>query len=209
MPLLALLLLAAEVARSPVAAPLTRSYPGCVGVRVLAPGLPTQPRNLVFSSRQVLDLQFQARLRLDLQGDHLMQFKVLTPGGFLYQVITVPFVGTVAGADARTRAARARSGAATRAPGPPPPRPVPGYPEAAAGPEAVPHRRRRTDAHRLRGDREPAGRRDVDHLELALRPVDGAGVPRRAVDPLRPGHPVHDSRLERGETRPSREEMCR
>lgn len=130
MPLLALLLLAAEVARTqaPAAAPLTRGYPGCLGVRVLAPGLPTQPRNLVFSSRQVLDLQFQARLRLDLQGDHLMQFKVLTPGGFLYQVITVPFVGTAAGDSKSARAARARSGAAARAPGPPPPRAVPGYP---------------------------------------------------------------------------------
>jgi hypothetical protein len=130
MPLFALLLLAAEVARTvtPVAPPLTRSYPACAGVRVLAPNLATQPRNLTYSSRQILDLQFQARLRLDLQGDHLMQFKVLTPGGFLYQVLTVPFVGTAQAPDAATRAAHARSGAAMRAPGPPPPRAVPGYP---------------------------------------------------------------------------------
>ena len=130
MPLFALLLLAAQVARTPTpaAAPLTRGYPACAGVRVLAPNLATQPRDLTYSSRQILDLQFQARLRQDLQGDHLMQFKVLTPGGFLYQVLTVPFVGTAPAPDASTRAERARSGAATRAPGPPPPRAVPGYP---------------------------------------------------------------------------------
>jgi hypothetical protein len=130
MPLFALLLLTAQVARTPtpVTPPLTRVYTDCVGVRVLAPNLATQPRDLTYSSRQILDLQFQARLRQDLQGDHLMQFKVLTPGGFLYQVLTVPFVGTAPAPDASTRAANARSGAATRAPGPPPPRVVPGYP---------------------------------------------------------------------------------
>lgn len=130
MPLVALLLLSAQVARTPTTAtaPLTRGYPTCAPVRVLAPGLATQPRNLTFSSRQVLDLQFQARLNRDLQGDHLIQLKVVTPGGFLYQVITVPFVGAAPPTDARERAARARTGAAARAPAPPPPRFVPGYP---------------------------------------------------------------------------------
>ena len=130
MPLFALLLLTAQVARTPAPAdpPLTRGYPVCAGVRVLAPNLATQPRDLTYSSRQILDLQFQARLRRDLQGDHLMQFKVLTPGGFLYQVLTVPFVGSGAGARRGHAAERSRSGAATRAPGPPPPRAVPGYP---------------------------------------------------------------------------------
>lgn len=129
MPLVALLLLSAQVARTPtpVAPPLTHGHSVCAGVRVLAPNLATQPRDLTFSSRLVLDLQFQARLRRDLQGDHLMHFKIFTPGGFLYQVITVPFVGTAPAPDARTRAAPARSEAATRAPGPPPPRAVPGY----------------------------------------------------------------------------------
>ena len=128
MPIVALLLLSAQVARTPtpVDPPLTRGYPVCAGVRVLAPNLATQPRNLIFSGRQVLDLQFQARVRQDLPGDHLMQFKVFTPGGFLYQVITVPFVGSAP--DAREPAARSRSGAAARAAAPPPPRYVPGYP---------------------------------------------------------------------------------
>jgi hypothetical protein len=128
MPLAALLLLSAQVARTPTpaASSPTRGYAVCAGVRVLAPNLPTQPRNLIFSSRQVLDLQFQARVLRDLPGDHLMQFKVFTPGGFLYQVITVPFVGGAPGA--RELTAGSRPGDAARAPAPPPPRYVPGYP---------------------------------------------------------------------------------
>jgi hypothetical protein len=110
------------------ATPLTRNSPLCAGIRVTAPNLTSQPRDLVYSGRQVLDLQFQARLRQDLQGDHLLRFKVYTPGGFLYQEITVPFVGSAPPPDAAARAARARSGAATRGPAPPPPRYVPGYP---------------------------------------------------------------------------------
>jgi len=128
MPLPALLLFAVAAGTAAQAAPLTRSYPVCAGIRVTAPNLATQPRDLTFSGRQVLDLQFQARLRQDLQGDHLLQFKVHTPGGFLYQVITVPFVGAAPAPDAAERAARARSGAAARAPAPPPPRYVRGYP---------------------------------------------------------------------------------
>jgi hypothetical protein len=144
MPLFALLLLTAQVAQSPAAAPLTRGHPVCAGVRVVAPNLATQPRDRTYSSRQILDLQFQARLRRDMQGDHLMQFKVLTPSGFLYQVLTVPFVGTAPAPDARGRAERARSGAATRAPGPPPPRAVPGHPRPLPVQRLVPTMGKRT-----------------------------------------------------------------
>ena len=191
MPLVALLLLSAQVARTPtpVAAPLTRGYPVCAGVRVLAPNLATQPRDLIFSSRQVLDLQFQARVRRDLQGDHLMQFKVFTPGGFLYQVITVPFVGT-APAPERAAAARARSGAATRAPGA---ASAPATSRATRGrcpcrgwcpSSATPRTRVRSYAR----ERRPARGRDVDHPELAVRALDGAVVPRRPAGP-RAGRP--------------------
>jgi hypothetical protein len=135
MPLFALLLLSAQAARTP--APVApahppaqahhpRENPACTGVQVYAPGLKTQPRNQTYSSRQILDLQFQARLRHDLQGDHLMQFKVLTPGGFLYQVLTVPFEGAAKPPEPGHHGEHGRSGAA---PGPPPPRVVPGYPK--------------------------------------------------------------------------------
>ena len=116
---------------------------------MLAPNLATQPRDLSYSSRQILDLQFQSRLRQDLQGDHLMQFKVFTPGGFLYQVITVPFVGTAPVPDASTRAARARSGAATPGSRPASAPLRPGLPEAAARAAARPDDRRHADARLL------------------------------------------------------------
>jgi hypothetical protein len=140
MPLFALLLLAAQFARTPAPAPPPsptpapvpqpprRSNPVCAGIRVSAPNLATQPRNLTYSSRQILDLEFQARLRQNLNGDHLMQFKVLTPGGFLYQVLTVPFVGAAPSSRGSSTATPSRTGAAAREPGPPPARVVPGYP---------------------------------------------------------------------------------
>jgi hypothetical protein len=137
MPLFALLLLAAQVARTPapvtpkptpVPPPARRANPVCAGIKVSAPNLATQPRNLTYSSRQILDLEFQARLRQNLNGDHLMQFKVLTPGGFLYQVLTVPFVGAVPAPGASSGATPARADAAAQALLPPPPRAVPGYP---------------------------------------------------------------------------------
>lgn len=159
MPLVALLVLAAQVAGGPPPG-LTRQGPGeptpaptppaigalsrglplplCSGIQVVAPNLEVQPRDRGFSSRLVLDLQLRARLRRDLQGDHTLQLKVRTPGGFLYQVITVPFVGTPPPPDPRERAARAASGAAARPAGPPPPRKVEGYPRPLAVQRLVP-----------------------------------------------------------------------
>jgi hypothetical protein len=122
------LLAVAAVSPDVQAATVTRSMPVCAGIRVTAPGLKVQPRDLVFSSREVLDLQFQSVLRQDLQGDHLMRFRVHTPGGFLYQEIAVPFTGSAAPRDEAERAARARLGAAARALEPSPARRIPGYP---------------------------------------------------------------------------------
>jgi hypothetical protein len=58
---------------------------------VTAPGLRKQPRDLRFSTRAVLDLEFQTRLARAYHGDHVLQFKVFTPSGFLYQELSVPF----------------------------------------------------------------------------------------------------------------------
>lgn len=112
------------------------TLPVCSGIRVMAPQLTVQPEDLTFSSRQVLDLQFRARLRQDVEGDHLLQLKVLTPNGFLYQTITVPFVSSTPEPDpAGSKEAREKKkmtirearAAAAAAPSPPP-RYVPGYP---------------------------------------------------------------------------------
>ncbi len=140
-----------------------------------APNLKTQPRDLVFSSREMLDLQFQSLLRQDLQGDHLLRFKVYTPGGFLYQEITVPFVSSAPPPDASERAARTRSGAATRAPASPPPRYVPGYPRPLPVQRLVPVVGDTRDAHAVRRDDAPAGGGHVDHPGRTVREMDGAG----------------------------------
>ena len=100
MPFVAVLVLAANAGGASVdgAAPhRRRDAPVCTGVRVTS-SLTRQPRDLVFSSRDILDLRFEARLRTALGGDHRLRFKVFTPGGFLYQVMTVPVAG-VAGGD--------------------------------------------------------------------------------------------------------------
>jgi hypothetical protein len=128
MPALALLVLATQVggtASTPVPSP-RRYFPQCSGVRVTASDRAVPPKNMTFSSRETLDLLLRPRLRWRLQGDHLMQLKVFTPGGFLYQVITVPFVGTVG--DARATQAT------------PPARLVPGYPRALEVQRLVPVR---------------------------------------------------------------------
>jgi hypothetical protein len=128
-------------AASPGLARRTPAPPVCAAVRVSAPGLAAPPRDLRFSSRQILDLQLRARLRQNLQGDHLLRLKVFTPGGFLYQEIAVPFVAA-ATPDRRARQARARSGAAARATSlpPPPPRAVAGYPRPLEVQRLVPVR---------------------------------------------------------------------
>jgi len=122
MPPLALLLLAAQVgATVPRAVPSPGRYPAqCTAVRVLASDRTAPPTDMTFSSRETLDLLFRPRVRQDLQGEHLMQLKVFTPGGFLYQVITVPFVGGARPGWTTNRAAGSVD--------PPPPRVVPGFP---------------------------------------------------------------------------------
>jgi hypothetical protein len=121
MPALAILVLAAQVV--PGAAPATGPLMGrdsgqCAGVRVTASDRALPPKNMTFSSRETLDLVLRPRMRRDLQGDHIMELKILTPRGFLYQSIALPFVG----------AAPAAGGQQAVAAPAPPPRVVPGYP---------------------------------------------------------------------------------
>ena len=118
MPALAFLVLAAQVVPGTVSgtAPSTGRYYGqCTGVRVTASDRAVPPKNMTVSSRETLDLVLRPRMRLDLQGDHLMEIKIFTPRGFLYQSIALPFVG----------AAQATRGQQAAAPAP---RVVPGYP---------------------------------------------------------------------------------
>jgi hypothetical protein len=69
-----------------------RAPSGCSAIEVTAPGLRKQPRELRFSTREIFDLDFETRLERKLRdGDHVLHFKVVTPSGFLYQDLAMPF----------------------------------------------------------------------------------------------------------------------
>jgi len=64
---------------------------GCSAIAVTAPGLEKQPREGRFSTRNILDLDFETRLERPAYGDHVLHFRVFTPSGFLYQELSAPF----------------------------------------------------------------------------------------------------------------------
>ncbi len=64
---------------------------GCSAIEITAPGLRKQPQDGRYSTRKILDLDFEARLERAFYGDHVLHFKVFTPSGFLYQDLDVPF----------------------------------------------------------------------------------------------------------------------
>jgi hypothetical protein len=154
--------------------------PLCPAVKVGVPGAKVPSKGLTFSSRTVLDLELRARLRLDLQGDHLMHLKVFTPGGFLYQDIALPFVGTVPAPDPAERSAPTRSGAARRM-DPPPPRLVEGFPEPLAVQRLVPVRGDTTE----RTQYELVARLPVAGTSITLSALYG----RWRVEPYLDGQP--------------------
>jgi hypothetical protein len=163
MPPLALLVLgAAQVVGATVpgtAPPTGRYYGQCTGVRVTASDRAVPPKNMTFSSRETLDLVLRPRLRQDFQGDHLMELKLFTPGGFLYQVIALPFVGAAA-PNAR--------GQQTAAAPPPPSRVVPGYPRPLDVQRLVPVRTSGT-----RGEYELRARLPVAGTSITLSSIYG------------------------------------
>lgn len=69
-----------------------RAPSGCSAIEVTAPALRKQPREPRFSTREILDLDFETRLERKVQdGDHVLHFKVVTPSGFLYHDLAMPF----------------------------------------------------------------------------------------------------------------------
>ncbi len=126
---LAFLLLAAQAGTTVTATVPSRgrSSSMCTGVRVTASDRTTPPADMTFSSRQTLDLVLRPRVRRVAQGDHLMEVKIFTPGGFLYQSIAVPFVAAVQTTQGQQASA-------------PPARVVPGYPRPLEVQQLVPAR---------------------------------------------------------------------
>lgn len=86
MSIIALLLLASQAA-----APSARTWNVCMTTSVVAPGKRPARGAPSFSASDTLDLELQVRVRRVLVGDHVLRLKVLTPRGYLYQTIAVPF----------------------------------------------------------------------------------------------------------------------
>jgi len=82
---IALLLLASQAA-----APSALTSNVCSATSVVAPGK-RLGRAPSFSASDTLDLELQVRMRRVLAGDHVLRLKLLTPRGYLYQTIAVPF----------------------------------------------------------------------------------------------------------------------
>jgi len=76
----------------PLVADRERSRAECVAVIVTSPQQPAGegPRG-PFSAGRILDVDFNTVLRRQVTGPHLLELKVYTPRGHLYQTLTVPF----------------------------------------------------------------------------------------------------------------------
>lgn len=66
----------------------------CSAVQVTSPQI-QEPHLRWFSATQILDLQFRTTLNPSLKGQHVLELKVYTPRGHLYQVLTVPFTAPI------------------------------------------------------------------------------------------------------------------
>lgn len=85
---------AAPPSRPPTTPPPSDSLVGqCASVAVSSPQAPK--KRVTFSATKILDLEFGAMLRSSLVGEHVLNLKVYTPRGHLYQQLDVPFRGGV------------------------------------------------------------------------------------------------------------------
>lgn len=66
---------------------------GCVALEVASPGTPRYASGTPqFSATEVIDLTFRLHTSRNIKGDHVAQFRVMTPQNHLYQAIDVPVV---------------------------------------------------------------------------------------------------------------------
>ncbi len=91
--LAALLVVAPAAAGRPAATAEQKPLPAwreCVAVQVTSPGQPSPDG--VFSASRVYDLQLRALvMRRMVAGPHLLELRLYTPNGHLYQALSVPF----------------------------------------------------------------------------------------------------------------------
>jgi len=88
---IAVLLVTSGLASAASAGEVAAPPRGCSAIEVTAPGQRRPPRNLRFSTSQILDLEFATELQQATWGSHVLHFKVTTPGGLLYQDLAMPF----------------------------------------------------------------------------------------------------------------------
>ena len=91
LPIAVLLVLAQPRAESSTEATIERGHRECADIVVTSPQQTKRRVGMPFSATRILDLQFSSRMRRRLAGEHVLQFKVYTPRGHLYQPLTVPF----------------------------------------------------------------------------------------------------------------------
>ena len=63
----------------------------CTALLVTSPQQPPPALSTAFSARRILDLRFGTFVRRPADGSHLVELKVYTPRGHLYQTLSVPF----------------------------------------------------------------------------------------------------------------------
>jgi hypothetical protein len=73
---------------------------------VRSPQLSAPPQDATFRVTEILDLEFLALLPFNVRGRHLLELKVYTPNGHLYQILTTPIASRppLAAAPRRLRA---------------------------------------------------------------------------------------------------------
>jgi hypothetical protein len=93
--LTSLVLATAPVERAPREAPRL-AHPRVL-VKVSSPQLPGRGEPRAFRANRITELQFDAMFAGRLKGSHVLELKLYTPRGYLYQVLTVPFTGGARG----------------------------------------------------------------------------------------------------------------
>src|SRR5512140_3338106 len=72
-----------------------------VSVSVSSPQLPGHGERRGFRASRITELQFDTAFPRRLAGPHVLELKLYTPRGHLYQVLTVPFSGEPRGGGRR------------------------------------------------------------------------------------------------------------
>src|SRR5215468_9225233 len=96
--LLGTLLVLVQSTSAPASAPSAESprrpaLGECAAIVVSSPQQPGRTHD-PYSATRILDLRLAVHMRSRLAGRHVLELKVFTPRGHLYQTLTAPFTST-------------------------------------------------------------------------------------------------------------------